>query len=84
MAKAKLPEAAPDGGKTISARDAVLAATTYFAEVAGNTSGVSVEEIELTDDAKFWLVTLGVVVPLVKTSAFGPTGPGAYGLGEVA
>ncbi len=44
----------------ISAKDAALAAATYYTSVTGNTSGVTIEEIEKSEDDKYWLVTLGI------------------------
>lgn len=49
--------------KTIPAKQAVIAATTNFTEVTGITSGVTVEELELTEDGKYWMVTLGYAEP---------------------
>ncbi len=43
----------------IEAKDAVIAAAKYFTDITGHTGGVIVEEIELSDDEKYWLVTLG-------------------------
>ena len=45
--------------KGISPKDAVIAAVKYFAEVAGYTSGITVEETKKSEDGKHWLVTLG-------------------------
>lgn len=50
----------------ITAKEAVLAATGYFRDVTANAGAVTVEEIELTDDGKYWLVTLGVVAPILN------------------
>jgi uncharacterized membrane protein YkoI len=55
----------------ISAKDAVIAASKYFTEVTGITSGVSVEELELTEDGKNWIVTLGYleytgIIPIMQ------------------
>jgi len=61
MAKRSGQEAPPRPSKAISPKDAVIAATKYFTDVTGNTSGVSVEEMELSEDGKYWLVTLGYV-----------------------
>ncbi|MEM9538620.1 MAG: hypothetical protein AAGA60_03815 [Cyanobacteria bacterium P01_E01_bin.42] len=51
----------------IDVRDAVAAATKYFQEVReriGNLKDLRLEEIELSDDEKFWLITLGFeIVP---------------------
>jgi len=43
----------------IEAKEAVIAAAKYFTDITGHTGGVTVEEIELSDDEKYWLVTLG-------------------------
>ena len=55
----------------ISAKDAVIAASKYFTEVTGITFGVSVEELELTEDGKNWIVTLGYleytgIIPIMQ------------------
>jgi len=61
----KRTKAAPSSPATkrISPKEAVIAATKHFTEVTGITSGVSVEELELTEDAKYWIVTLGYIEP---------------------
>lgn len=46
----------------IDVRDAVAAATEYFQAVReriGNLKDLRLEEIELSDDEKFWFITLG-------------------------
>jgi hypothetical protein len=59
MGKQTETEAPEASGKIIPARAAVLAATKYYVDVTGKTGGVSVEEVELSEDGKFWMVTLG-------------------------
>lgn len=61
MAKETATRKRPQKAQPISPKDAVIAASTYFTEVTGYTSGLSVEEIELTEDGGTWLVTLGYV-----------------------
>ena len=46
-----------------SAKDAVRAASAYFMELTGILTGVSVEEVELSEDGCFWLITLGYYDP---------------------
>ena len=48
----------PLSNSRISARDAVLAASRYFQEVAGYSGPLTVEEVELSQDGR-WAVTLG-------------------------
>ena len=61
MVRVKLPEAGPVLGAIMPAKDAVMAASKYYIEVTGLPfKGVSVEEVELTEDRRFWLVTLGL------------------------
>lgn len=55
----RLSEILMRAAKGISAKEAVVAASKHFMEVTGNTSGVTVEELELSKDGKHWLVTLG-------------------------
>lgn len=43
----------------ISPKDAVITASKYFTEITGYTSGVTIEEVELSEDDNFWLITLG-------------------------
>jgi len=45
----------------ISAKDAAIAATRYFVEITGISSGVTVDEVELEqiDGEKYWMITLG-------------------------
>ncbi len=45
----------------ISARDAVVAARKYYGEVVEYRGPMTVEEIELSEDGRRWLITLGVV-----------------------
>ncbi len=47
----------------ITPRDAASAASMYFNEVAGPPTSLTIEEIELSDDKMFWLVTLGYSRP---------------------
>ena len=63
MAKQGSAGAALLAKTTIPAKQAVIAATTNFTEVTGITSGVTVEELELTEDGKYWMVTLGYSEP---------------------
>lgn len=71
MAKGTTGKAEAMTRPLISAKDAVIAASRYFTEVTGITSGVSVEELELTEDGKNWIVTLGYleyagIVPIMQ------------------
>jgi hypothetical protein len=59
MAKSSETQTGPPAGKAISAKEAVVAASEYLAEVAGVASRVSVEEIELNETGSRWLITLG-------------------------
>ena len=48
------------GGGRISAREASRIAVNYFKKVAtGQPSAIAVEEVEMTEDASEWLITLG-------------------------
>ena len=67
MAKQTATRKKPAEAQRIPAKDAVTAAAAYFTEVTGYTSGVTVEEIELTEDGKTWLVTLGFVAREERT-----------------
>lgn len=55
----------------IDARGAVMAAKKYFddlQELIGNTlQDILLEELELSEDKKFWLITLGFNRPVHKT-----------------
>ncbi len=55
----------------IDARGAVMAAKKYFddmQELIGNTlQDILLEELEISEDKKFWLITLGFNRPLPKT-----------------
>ena len=75
MAKRTKATPSSPATKRISPKEAVIAATKHFTEVTGITSGVSVEELELTEDAKYWIVTLGYIEP-ARTLAF--TGPKSF------
>ncbi len=61
MAKETATRSKPEKAQRIPAKDAAIAAAAYFTEVTGYKSGVTVEEIELTEDGGTWLVTLGYV-----------------------
>ena len=53
-----------DQKKKISAKDAVKIAKNYVQEMlAMYSASPSLEEIELTDDGKIWLVTVGIPKP---------------------
>ena len=43
----------------IAPRDAAAAAGKYFGELTGTQQALSVEEIELSEDGRYWFVTLG-------------------------
>ena len=43
----------------ITPRDAATAASRYYSELTGSAQKASIEEMELTEDGKSWLVTLG-------------------------
>ena len=54
----------------IDARGAVMAAKKYFddiQELIGNIQDILLEELELSEDKKFWLITLGFNRPVYKT-----------------
>lgn len=63
--RAKAPRAKQAAQESIiTAKDAVLAAGRYFAEITGISSGVTVDEVELQETearGKYWMVTLGYV-----------------------
>lgn len=64
MAETQTKDPAP----LIDAKQAVIAAANYFTQVTGNTSGVTVEEIEREGDV--WLVTLGFYPPAIPSTPF--------------
>jgi uncharacterized membrane protein YkoI len=43
----------------ITAKEAVSIATKYYQDVTNDYSGVTIEEVELSEDGNFWLITLG-------------------------
>lgn len=45
----------------ITAQEAARKAIDYYQEVANDHSQPNVEEIEISDDKKHWLITLGIV-----------------------
>ncbi len=46
----------------IDVRKAAVAATNYFQALFPGVSNFSLEEVELSEDEKYWLITLGVEV----------------------
>lgn len=53
----------------IDARAAVMAAKKYFndiQELIGNIQDILLEELELSEDKKFWLITLGFNRPKIN------------------
>jgi hypothetical protein len=68
MAETNKPAGVPEAGDAIPAREAVRAASAYYRDITGSTQPVTLEEIELTEDGRFWLVTLGMVVPALNTN----------------
>ena len=74
MAKGKTAEAQAPSTKLISAKEAVVAAASYFTDITGSTRGVVVEEIDQDEDNLHWLVTLGYYE--------GEQGPISFGLPE--
>ncbi len=53
----------------IDVKEAVASARSHFNEVFGAPAGgVTLEEVELTDDEKFWLVTFGYDRPATAGS----------------
>ena len=55
----------------ITPREATIAASTYFTELTGSERRASIEEIELSQDGKRWVVTLGFEL-LALTLPMGP------------
>ena len=42
----------------ITAKEAAQIAANYYRDVSGDNNAVSVAEVELSDDGRFWLITL--------------------------
>ena len=61
----------------IEVKGAVKIAVDYLRELYGQLEDEMLEEVSLSDDEKYWYVTLGFSRPIfLKESIFGPT-PGA-------
>jgi hypothetical protein len=59
-------------------KDAAQSALSYFGEIYGTKySNVIVEEVELSEDERFWYITLGYDLPSIIPQ-FGGTGPRGY------
>ena len=59
--KSALPKAVLSSKKkTITAQEAAKSAIEYYKEVTGDYNQPSVEEVELSEDGKCWLITLGL------------------------
>jgi hypothetical protein len=56
----------------ISAADAAYAAKEYFRALFPNVHKFSLEEVELSEDGLYWMITLGYEIPkdLLEASAF--------------
>jgi len=52
--------------KKISAVEASEKAKSYFREVSNTKDDISVEEVELDEQGKYWLITLGVHSPVTS------------------
>lgn len=48
---------------TIDARAAAQSAATYYENITGEQTKLSIEEIELNDSSTYWLITLGLSDP---------------------
>ena len=48
--------------KKIDAKQAAKNASKYFTDLTGYTEGVTVEEVEISEDRDYWLITLGFLV----------------------
>lgn len=70
MAEQTKQGATAPAANAITAKEAVAAAAKYFVDVTGITAGVSVEEVELSEDGKYWMVTLGFRDPRDFASVF--------------
>jgi hypothetical protein len=66
--------------RLIDARGAAQLASKYFKSLLPQVSDFSLEEVELSEDGKFWLITLGFSVSDKKL----PTGNWAAVLGSMA
>ena|SRR6266536_5490569 len=60
-------KSAAASGTRIDARSAANAAATYFQQLYSNLTSFSLEEVELSEDENYWLITLSFEVP-TKTS----------------
>lgn len=49
----------PPKGPRIAPRDAAFKASQYYLEVTNSPVQPSIEEIELSEDERFWMLTLG-------------------------
>ena len=58
----------------IAARTAATASATYLAEIVDIPKSKSrIEEVELTDDGRYWLITLSFDVPVELNPSMGTT-----------
>ncbi len=60
----------------IDVKQAVKVATEYFVDlyVPNVFNDVQLEEVELTEDENYWLITLSYEKPISKTDSLGPIG----------
>lgn len=66
--------AAKEIKKRITAKEAANAAAKYYQEVSNDYSGrLQVAEIELTEDGKFWNITLALPAPVDPLAIYGGT-----------
>lgn len=49
--------------KGLTAKEAAIKAKKYYEELAGSKNRINLEEIELSDDKKYWFITLGIYTP---------------------
>jgi len=70
-----------ESSKIIDAREAAKLASVYFQSLLPQVSDFSLEEVELSEDGKFWLITLGFSViekrlgPTTLAAALGSMSP---------
>ncbi len=48
--------------KKIDAKQAAQNASKYFTDLTGYTEGVTIEEVEISEDGDHWLITLGYLI----------------------
>ncbi len=65
-------EEGAESNKRITATEAADIAQRYYSDVTHDYTGVRLEEIELSEDENFWLVT-------ISHSDYGPSGAPLYG-----